>query len=615
MVGGAKRKVQGSHKKNQILCCPWILHVSNPNNEGTWVVKTFINEHTCFQTRDVKLCTMSYLAKQIEDTIAVNPSIPILALQDQVQKKFQVQVSLQKIFRAKLMATQKVDGDYQMQYSLLRDYVDELMRSNPGTTVKLEVEKEPNPASLTRQFKRIYICLGALKTGFKMCGRDILGLDGCFMKGPYPGQILTAVGVDSNNGIYPVAYALVEAETTSSWTWFLECLGGDLDLNVNSNFTFITDRQKGILPALAKVYPSAEHRYCLRHIHENMKSTWRGSLYKNLLWKCASVSTIPQFERAMNQVYMEDIKLHDWLRQIPPQHWTRSHFSGRAKSDVLLNNLCEVFNSQLVGGRDKPIITCLEYIREYLMKRIVLVHKVIAKCDGPLTPKATELFETIKSEASQCSVIYSGNNKYQVSRGIYDQCVVNINQRNCTCRKWELTGLPCRHAVAVIWNMTQHGQDVGIPESWVSEVYWIETWKKVYANTIDGVNGVVMWTPSQCPITLRPPKHHKQVGRPKKKRKKSAEELSQPIVKNGKMIRVGSTVTCTKCKGKGHNQRSCKGDAGHSQKTARATSKSTARPAPQSKTAASKSKTAGSKSKTDAPKSKPDASSGVGHQP
>ncbi|GJS23619.1 hypothetical protein Tco_0452251 [Tanacetum coccineum] len=28
-------------------------------------------------------------------------------------------------------------------------------------------------------------------------------LDGCFMKGPYPDQILTTVGVDANNGIYP----------------------------------------------------------------------------------------------------------------------------------------------------------------------------------------------------------------------------------------------------------------------------------------------------------------------------------------------------------------------------------------------------------------------------
>ncbi|GJR63736.1 putative reverse transcriptase domain-containing protein [Tanacetum coccineum] len=52
--------------------------------------------------------------------------------------------------------------------------------------------------------------------------------------------------------------------------------------------------------------------------------------------------------------------------------------SRRAHFDVLLNNMCEVLNRQLVDGRDKPIVTCLEFIREYLMKRIVNVHKVIS---------------------------------------------------------------------------------------------------------------------------------------------------------------------------------------------------------------------------------------------
>ena len=66
------------------------------------------------------------------------------------------------------------------------------------------------------------------------------------MKGPFPGQILTTVGVDSNNGIYPLAYAIVETENTDSWKWFWECLGDDLDMD-NSNFTFISDRQKVLL--------------------------------------------------------------------------------------------------------------------------------------------------------------------------------------------------------------------------------------------------------------------------------------------------------------------------------------------------------------------------------
>ncbi|XP_076931590.1 uncharacterized protein LOC143596788 [Bidens hawaiensis] len=228
-------------EENLIPTCPFVLHISNHNKLSSWVVKTFTNEHTCLNTRNVKLCTVSWIAKEAEQIVASNYNIPVKALQDQFQRKYQIQLSETKVFRARAMARQKIDGNFTTQYALLRDYCKELVRANPGTSVEIEVEKEFNPSNLTRQFKRVYICLAPLREGFKACGRDLLGLDGCFMKGPFPGQILTAVGVDSNNCIYPVAYALVEAETTESWTWFLECLGRDFDLYANSNFTFISD--------------------------------------------------------------------------------------------------------------------------------------------------------------------------------------------------------------------------------------------------------------------------------------------------------------------------------------------------------------------------------------
>ena len=63
---------------------------------------------------------------------------------------------------------------------------------------------------------------------------------------------------------------------------------------------------------------------------------------------------------------------------------------------MLLNNMCEVLNGMLVLGRDKRIITLLEFIREYCMKRIVNVHKSIDKCPGPLTPTATNIMSKIK---------------------------------------------------------------------------------------------------------------------------------------------------------------------------------------------------------------------------
>ena len=68
-----------------------------------------------------------------------------------------------------------------------------------------------------------------------------MGLDGAFMKGPYPCLVLVAFGLDPNNGIYPLAYSLVETESESSLSWFLMRLGDDIDLDGRSNFTFISD--------------------------------------------------------------------------------------------------------------------------------------------------------------------------------------------------------------------------------------------------------------------------------------------------------------------------------------------------------------------------------------
>ncbi|XP_076929368.1 protein FAR1-RELATED SEQUENCE 6-like [Bidens hawaiensis] len=263
------------------------MQISRPSISDQWCVKTISHQHQCLQTRVVGLYIMGTIAKEIESEIETNPTIPVKSLQDKIQKKHQIHVSEVKVRRAKKLANDKKDGDFIQQYGLLRAYLEQLVKANPGSYVKIDVEPCHDPSSPTRQFRRVYICYGATKKGFQMLGREFLGLDGCFMKGPFPGQILTSVSIDGNRCIYPVAFALVEAETLHSWTWFLECLKDTLDFPTDANFTFISDRQKGLIPALEKVFPRAEHRFCVRHIHENMKKQWRGDVSKNMFLKAA----------------------------------------------------------------------------------------------------------------------------------------------------------------------------------------------------------------------------------------------------------------------------------------------------------------------------------------
>ncbi|GJZ97132.1 mutator type transposase [Tanacetum coccineum] len=294
-----KRSDKAKKGKNEIsevvddkYKCQWSMYVAKAEN-GKFLVRTLNKEHICLHSRKAK-----------------------------------------HSFKAKVKAEETLKGDAELQYGMLRDYVMELHKCNPNTTVKIDVYRDEDANSNTKKFRRIYVCLGALKDRFKAGGRDLI----------------------------------------DSWLWFFSALGDDLDLHINSNFTFITDRQKGLLPIIKRLFPSAEHR-------------------------------------GMEVLKSYNINAYEWLQKIPAEHWSRSHFSGRAHCDMLINNICEVFN------------------------RIVIVQNVIEKSVGPLTLSVTKVFNKIKEKATQYNVDWNGGDLYQVKGPYDDQVVVKLKQRICSCRK------------------------------------------------------------------------------------------------------------------------------------------------------------------------------------
>ena len=83
-----------------------------------------------------------------------------------------------------------------------------------------------------------------MKDGWKLGCRKIIALDGCFLKKPYVGEILTAVGRDANNHIFPVAWAVVNVENKDNWSWFLDLLRDDLDMPTGKGLTLMSDQHK-----------------------------------------------------------------------------------------------------------------------------------------------------------------------------------------------------------------------------------------------------------------------------------------------------------------------------------------------------------------------------------
>ncbi|CAN1153632.1 hypothetical protein LINPERPRIM_LOCUS14819 [Linum perenne] len=57
-------------------------------------------------------------------------------------------------------------------------------------------------------------------------------------------MLLSAIGKDGNNQIFPLAWAVTEGETTSNWKWFVELVVEQLRLDQGNGWTVISDQQK-----------------------------------------------------------------------------------------------------------------------------------------------------------------------------------------------------------------------------------------------------------------------------------------------------------------------------------------------------------------------------------
>ncbi|XP_059461917.1 uncharacterized protein LOC132190910 [Corylus avellana] len=312
----------------------------------------------------------------------------------------------------------------------------------------------PNP-NLAPKFERLYVSLTAIKKGFLEGCRPVIGVDGCFLKGPFKGQLLSAVGRDGNYNMYPIAFAVVEAETKDSWIWFLETLVSDLGTHArHARPTFISDWQK--------------------------KRYWGASrlALKEQLWVAASSYTKYDFNDHMEDLKKINEDTYEYLSKIEPSGWSRAWFSDYPKCDLLVNNICECLNSYIVKARDKPLLTMLEMIRKKLMRRYQAKREGIEKLTGKLCLRIAAKLEAIGLEAVDCIAHYASDSMFEVTCPDNKQFVVDLGRRRCGCKQWEITRIPCPHAVLVIL------YDCGEPKDYVDECFTIELYKKAHAPVI-----------------------------------------------------------------------------------------------------------------------------------
>lgn len=128
-----------------------------------------------------------------------------------------------------------------------------VLRTNPGSTAlvssKLPIGQGGNLEASSLNplpvFKRLFICYEAVQKGFLAGCRPFIGLDGCYLKGPFKGVLMSAVGVYAKLQFFSVAYGIVETENHDTWKWFIEHLKETIGEVYNGQpWTVMSDRQK-----------------------------------------------------------------------------------------------------------------------------------------------------------------------------------------------------------------------------------------------------------------------------------------------------------------------------------------------------------------------------------
>ena len=208
-------------------------------------------------------------------------------------------------------------------------------------------------------------------------------------------------------------------------------------LNDGRLVTFISDRQKGLVNAIANTWPSAYYRACTRHVYANFSKLFAGAQLKQLFWRAAKSSNKHDFSEAMTEIKAEKEDTYQWLeKELLRCNWSMHTYDTNYMVDRTDNSASECFNSWILAYRDRPCLTMLEEIKCRLIKQFTTRRNEAATWKSPLTPKVLKHLDKKSTIAQKMSVQASGDLNFQVMDKAYylaRRFVVMLECKKCDC--------------------------------------------------------------------------------------------------------------------------------------------------------------------------------------
>ncbi|XP_052204946.1 uncharacterized protein LOC127809848 [Diospyros lotus] len=533
--------------------CPWRIRAVKLSNAPTFTVRSIESTHTCGKNAQNghHQASVDWIVNFIEERLRENLNYKPKDILYDIHKQYGITIPYKQAWRAKERGLAAIYGSSEEGYYLLPSYCEQMKKTNPGSVAEVFT------ACADNRFQRLFVSFYASIYGFLNGCLPIVCLGGLQLRSKYLGTLLSATTFDPDGGLFPVAVGVVDVENDESWMWFLSELQKALEVNAERipQLTFLSDGQKGKVEAVKRKFPGSLNALCMLHLSESIGKEFKNSRLVHLLWKAAYANTTIAFKEKLEEIEEVSSEAAKWLQQFQPSHWALVYFEG-TRYGRLSSNI-EDFNRWIMEARELPIIQVIGQIHGKLMAEFLERRAKSNSWSSVLTPSAEKRVAEAISRASTYQVLRSDEVEFEVLSAERSD-IVNIGTRSCSCRDWQLHGIPCSHAVAALISSRK---DV---YAFTEKCFTVASYRGTFSQDIHSIPGKIEWKKEReeeqqqqeeeeeedIRRVVRPPKFRRPPGRPEKKRI-CVEDLNHEK----------HTVHCSRCNQTGHYKTTCKAAA------------------------------------------------------
>ncbi|KAL5137524.1 hypothetical protein HKD37_10G027879 [Glycine soja] len=369
--------------KNADCPCPFYMRTIISKKADSWKVTQWGGPHTCLNmtlTQDHEKFDSDLIATCVVGMIREDPSIKISLIQKRINNEFAYKVSYKKAWLVKQKAIAIEYGDWDESYAKLSSWLTHMQNHSPGSYFQILHDD----FIVGNTFHRVFWTFGQCKEAFKYC-KPIIQVDDIHLYNKYRGTLLMATSQDGNGGVLPLAFAVVEGETLTAWSWFLAHLREHV--TDKNGICLIFDRHASI----------NYHVYCVRHIASNFNRKFNNAKQKEMLKKLGKISYLMPTLLASTFFYQNLEKFRQlsptittWIDRISKEKWSMAYDREGRRYD-------------------------------HMIVRVYDIHSTRFEVEETFNP-----------------ITQRGRQKW----------AVNLNDHHCQCRRYSALHYPCSHIIA-----------------------------------------------------------------------------------------------------------------------------------------------------------------------